>query len=73
MDYPGEPNLITSVLLSGGQRVRVREGDVITEAGVGKVGATNQQMHAGSLEKPEKARNRFCPRTYRRNTALPTP
>lgn len=31
----------------------------------------HEPRNEGSLEKPEKARNRFSPRTCRRNAALP--
>lgn len=34
LDCPGEPNLITRVLIQGGRRVRVRDGDTITQAEV---------------------------------------
>lgn len=63
----GEPNLITRVLTEGG-----REGDVMAEADFGVVGG-HKPRNMGRLRKPGKARNRFCPGTYRRNTTLPSP
>lgn len=63
----GEPNLITRVLTEGG-----REGDVMAEAEFGGVG-DHKPRDVGRFRKPEKARNGFCPRTYRRNTTLLSP
>lgn len=60
---PSEPKPITRVLTGGGNRARVREGDVIAEAELGVVEG-HRPRNVGRLWKPKKARNRFSPRTY---------
>lgn len=69
---PSEPKPVARVLTRGGNRVRVREGDAISEAELGVVGG-HRPRNVGRLWKPEKARNKFPPRTYKRNTALLSP
>ena len=55
----------------GAKRVRVREGDVMTQVEVSEMQGPVPR-NAGNLQNMEKVRNGFLPRTSKRNTDLPT-